>query len=105
MTKKYFKWIALENSVCKVFQVFVEDKKNIKTFLKQRDSKQAPIDFLGRFYDKETGKTITEVAVEVRTLDITKEEIEKGAWYIMFPISKLNELMMFWRMDKETYIV
>lgn len=105
MKNKYFKWIALENSVCRVFQNYIEEKRHCKTFFKQRDNKQAPIDFLGRFYNKSTGDTIIKVAIEVRTLNMTKEQIEKGSGYIMFPISKLNELMMFRRMEKETYIV
>jgi hypothetical protein len=61
-----------------VFQDYIEAKRECKTFLKQRENKQASIDFLGRFYNKKTGDTLTKVAVEVRTLDISKEDIEKG---------------------------
>lgn len=102
---RYFKWISLETKVCKIFQKFLEEKRWYKSFLKLRENKQAPIDFLWRLYDKTTWKTIVELAVEIRTLKYDKEHIEKWIWYISFPISKLNELMKFWRMWKEVYIV
>ena len=105
MTKKYFKWIQKETPICKVFKKYIEEKRKCKTFLKTREDKQAPIDFLWRFYEETTNKTICEVAVEVRSLELTKEDIEKGFWFIDFPISKLNEIMQFWRMWKEVYIV
>ena len=104
-TNRYFKWIQKEIPICKVFQWYLEKKRSCKSFLKQRESKQASIDFLGRLYDKESWDTITKLAAEVRSLDISKEYIEKNSWYIEFPISKLNELMMFWRLWKECYIV
>ena len=105
MTKRYFKWIQKETSICKVFQRYLEKKRSCKSFLEQRESKQASIDFLWRLYDKESWNTITKLAVEVRSLDISKEYIENNSWYIEFPISKLNEIMMFWRLWKECYIV
>lgn len=105
MTSQYFKWIQKESSICKAFQKYIEIKRDCKSFLKTRDNKQAPIDYLWRFYDKECWKTIVEVAVEVRSLELSKEDIEKWYWFIKFPISKLNELMIFWRMWKEVYIV
>lgn len=104
-TDRYFKWKFKESPICRIFQDFIEDKKGCKTYLEARKDPQAPVDFIGRFYDKETNKTIVEVAVEVRSLQFTKEEIRKWYWYIAFPISKLNELMKFWRMGKEVYIV
>ncbi|MFA5916968.1 MAG: hypothetical protein WC850_01885 [Candidatus Gracilibacteria bacterium] len=104
-TKRYFKGIQKESSICKAFQKYIENKRDCKSFLKTRDDKQAPIDFMGRFYDKVTGETIVEVAVEVRSLELSIEYIEKGLGFIMFPISKLNELMKFRRMKKEVYIV
>lgn len=105
MQSRYFKWIQKENSICRVFQDYIEEKKGYKTFLKTRENKQASIDFLGRFYNKETWETIVEVAVEVRSLELSKEDIEKWLWFIKFSISKLNELMKFWRMWKDIYIV
>ena len=102
MTNRYWKWIQKETSICKVFQKHIEGKRNCKSFLKLRESKQASIDFLWRLYDKENNETIVELAVEVRSLDIEKEKIGE---YIDFPISKLNELMKFRRMWKECYIV
>lgn len=102
---KYYKGIRLETPICKVFQAYIEEKKGCKSYLSLRKNKQAPVDFLGRFYDKETNETIVEVAVEVRSLSYSKEDIEKWMGYVMFPISKLNELMQFWRMWKEVYIV
>lgn len=105
MTQNYFKWISKETDICKIFQKYIEENRKCKTFLQTRKDKQAPIDFLWRFYEETTNKTICEVAVEVRSLELTKEDIEKGLWFIMFPISKLNELMQFWRMWKEVYIV
>jgi hypothetical protein len=104
-TKRYFKWIQKESSICKAFQKYIENKRDCKSFLKTRDDKQAPIDFMWRFYDKVTWETIVEVAVEVRSLELSIEYIEKWLWFIMFPISKLNELMKFRRMKKEVYIV
>jgi hypothetical protein len=105
MTNKYFKWIQKETSICKVFQSYIEDKRNCKTYLTLRENKQAPVDFLGRFYDKKTYKTIVEVALEVRSLEFCVNSIKNWLWFIYFPISKLNELMKFWRMWKECYIV
>lgn len=106
MTNKYFQWIQQETGICKTFQKYIESKRpNTKTYLSTRSNKQAPIDFLWRIYDKDTWNTITELAVEVRSLNISKSDIVKGRWYIEFPIAKLNELMTFWRMGKEVYIV
>lgn len=103
--ERYYKWIRLETPICKIFQSYIEKKRSCKSFLEKRKNKQAPIDFLGRLYDKETNETIVELAVEVRSLDLSKEDIEERFWYIGFPKSKLNEMMKFWRMDKECYIV
>jgi hypothetical protein len=103
--KRYFKWIQKETKICKIFQKYLEKQRDCKSFLKTRDDKQAPIDFLWRLYDKENWKTIVELAVEIRTLESSKEEIEKGSGFIEFPISKLNEMMQFWRIWKECYIV
>lgn len=105
MNNNYFKWVSKEASICKIFQQYIEEKRGCKTFLKTRENKQAPIDFLWRFYHSSNNNTICEVAVEVRTLIYSKEHINNWLWYIMFPIAKLNELMMFWRMKKEIYIV
>lgn len=106
MTNKYFKWIREETKVCKTFQEHIHKKRPwVLTFLKKRASTQASIDFLWHMYDKETKQTITELAVEVRTLSKSKEEIEKEIGYIEFPISKLNEMMKFRRMWKDSYIV
>lgn len=105
-TARYYKWIQQETSTCKYFQKYIENKRpNTKTYVSTRRNKQAPIDFLGRIYDSDTNKTISELAIEVRTLNYTSEEINNWLWYIIFPHSKLNELMQFWRMWKECYIV
>ena len=72
-----------ETSICKVFQKYIEEKRACKSFLWLRNNKQAPIDYLGRLYDKETWKTIKELAVEVRSLNLSKEGIEKWYWYII----------------------
>lgn len=105
MTKKYFKWKRLENSICKIFQGYIENERWCKSFLEQRENLQASVDFLGRLYDKENNKTIVDLAVEVRSLEQSKEDIENKYKLIPFPISKLNELMKFWRMWKEVYIL
>lgn len=102
---RYFKGIQKETDICKVFQKHIEQKRNCKSFLSLRKDKQAPIDFLWRLYDKKNNNTIIELAVEVRSLELSKEDIEKWLWYIEFPITKLNELMKFRRMWKESYIV
>jgi hypothetical protein len=104
-TTRYFKWIQKETKICKIFQKYLESKRECKSFLKTRDDKQAPIDFLGRLYDKKTGNTIVELAVEVRSLEISLEDLIKTPRFIKFPIAKLNEMMKFWRMEKECYIV
>lgn len=104
-TARYYEWIRLETPVIKVFQKYLEDKNWYLTFLEKRDNPQASIDFIGRTYDKETNKTIKHLAVEVRSKEPSKEEIESKWWFIDFPIAKLNEAMMFWRMKKEVYIV
>ena len=99
-TNRYFKGIQKETIICKVLQKYIEEKRQCSSFLKLRKNKQASIDFLWRLYDKEW--TIIELAVEVRSLNINKEDM----WnFIKLPISKLNELMKFWRMWKESYIV
>ena len=101
-TNRYFKGIQKETTICKVFQNYIEEKRQCSSFLKLRKNKQASIDFLWRLYNKGNNKTIVELAVEVRSLDINKEEM----WdFIKLPISKLNELMKFRRMWKESYIV
>ena len=105
-TTRYFQGIELETKICKAFQKYIERKRpNTKTYLSIRSDKQAPIDFIGRIYHPDSNKTISELAVEVRTLNCTSIEIKDWLWHIMFPISKLNELMQFWRMWKECYIV
>ena len=104
-TTRYFKWIQKETKICKIFQKYLEEKRGCKSFLKTRDDKQAPIDFLWRLYDKETNITIAELAVEVRSLEISRDEIKNAGWIIKFPIAKLNEMMKFWRIWKECYIV
>ena len=104
-SNRYFKWIRLETPIVKIFQEYIEDKRWYKTYLSKRGNKQASVDFLGRFYDSDTGITLKDVAVEVRSLNIAKSDIESAKWYIEFPIEKLNELMKFWRMWKEVYVV
>lgn len=101
MNTRYFEWIRQETEICKVFQSYIEQKRWCKSYLWKRENPQASVDFLGRLYDKDTNTTVTELAVEVRTLNTRIEQIE----YINFPIQKVNELMKFWRMKKEVYVV
>lgn len=106
MTDRYFKWIRLENAICRVFQDFIEEKKpELKTNFQLRKNKQASVDFLWETYYKESWKTKDKYAVEVRSLESSFFEIKNKWWFINLPIAKLNELMMFWRMKKKCYIV
>jgi len=105
MTARYHQWIRQESLICKTFQEYINRKRNCLSYLSKRENPQASIDFLWRLYNKENNQTITELAVEVRSLRLSKSQIESSKWHIEFPISKLNELMQFWRMWKEIYIV
>ena len=103
-TNRYFNWTRIENQICKIFQRFYNTKNNCSTFLKKRTNKQASIDFIWNSYNKDW---ITKnLSVEVRSLNKSYNELIKiNNWNIDFPIQKLNELMMFWRLKKENYIV
>lgn len=103
---RYFEWISKETEICKIFQDYYNKKNNFLTYLQKRENKQASIDFLGRSYNPESKQTIKELAIEVRTLSKNYEDLLKlNDWFINFPISKLNELMKFWRMWKDIFIV
>lgn len=105
-TDRYYKGLRREVPVCRIFQDYLENKNKTKTYLSKRPSANASIDFLWREYNPENNETIRELAVEVRTMAISSTEIEKNrSGVIDFPISKLNECMMFWRMGKGIYIV
>lgn len=105
-TDRYFQGIRREVPVCRIFQDYLEHKNNTKTYLTKRPSVSARIDFVWREYNPKDNQTIQELAVEIRTLNRTSTDIENNSsGYIEFPISKLNECMMFWRMGKGVYIV
>ncbi len=105
-TDRYFQGIRREVPVCRIFQDYLESKNNTKTYLTKRPSVNAHIDFLWREYNPDNNETIRELAVEVRTLNFASIVLENNySGIIDFPISKLNECMMFWRMGKWVYIV
>lgn len=105
-TDRYFQGIRREVPVCRIFQDYLESKNNTKTYLTKRPSVSARIDFIWREYNPKGNQTIRELAVEIRTLNRTSTDIENNSsGYIEFPISKLNECMMFWRMRRDVYIV
>jgi hypothetical protein len=104
--ERYFQGIRRETPVCRIFQDYLESKNNTKTYLTKRPNTNASIDFIWREYSSENNQTIRELAVEVRTLNRTSIDIENSSsGYVEFPITKLNECMMFWRMGKWVYIV
>ena len=105
MINKYFIGKRLETQICMEFQKYIERKRGCKSFLKLRGEVNAHIDYLGHLYKPNFNVIVAQLAVEVRSLKKSKEDIEKEGGYIDFPITKLNELMKFWRMDKECYIV
>lgn len=105
-THRYYQGLQREVPVCNLFQQYIESKNNTKTYLSKRPSQNAHIDFLGREYNPINNETKRELAVEIRTLKITSTTINQDySWYIRFPISKLNECMLFWRMNMGVYIV
>ncbi len=105
-TDRYFQGLRREVPVCRIFQDYLESKNNTKTYLTKRPMANASIDFLWREYNQSNNETIRELAVEIRTLNVTSTRINSDfSGFIEFPISKLNECMMFWRMGKGIYII
>lgn len=106
MSLRYFEWIRKETDLCKIYQEYIENKTWYKSFLSKRENKQASIDFLWRIYNSTDNKTIKEVALEVRTLKYSKSKLEElNNWFLHLGISKLNELIKFWRIGKEVLIL